>query len=297
MTELQSGFFSTSDGQHLKYQTNFQLFEHDKNLPVILFNYGLVCSEFHWKYQISYFIDKYPIIIHDYRGHYESTGKDELEKLNIPQIAKDTYELLVHLEVERAITVGHSMGSNVSIEMALSYPQKIQALCLISGSIFSAREVMLDSNIMDILTPYLDLFNNKYPKLFDLIWKSSQFNPLMTDIIHKGGFNIKTVSKEFVNLYLKKLGQLGPGIFLQLFKSMSEHCLTLNLDKIDCPTLVISGDSDKVIPHYTQNYIIEKIKNCESYILRNGSHVPQVDFPELVNKRLELFIQDTQKAV
>ena len=72
---------------------------------------------------------------------------------------------------------------------------------------------------------------------------------------------------------------------------MNKHESLNNLSTISTKCLIIGGDCDKVIPNYNQRILHEKIKNSELFILKNGSHVPQIDFPKLVNERIELFIQ------
>ena len=45
-------YFYTSDGTRLFYNTNFQVENIQKDKPVIVFIYGLLCSNFHFKFQI-----------------------------------------------------------------------------------------------------------------------------------------------------------------------------------------------------------------------------------------------------
>ncbi len=293
---MKESHFKTNDGETLFFKTNFDI-NQQTSTPPLLFNYGLVCSEHHWKYQIDYFKDKYPIIIHDYRGHYKSSGADKIKNLTINQLAHDTIELLNYLQLKKAHVIGHSMGANVSLEMAIIDQNRLCSMTLISGSIFSTKDIMLNSNITDILIPYLEKLFHSNPHFFSAVWKTNQYNPLIKNIIHKSGFNSQEVSKEFVQVYLEKLGELGPEIFLQLFNSMSNHTISMSFDKIEIPTLIISGDNDKVIPHYTQFFAHNKIKNSEFYVLRKGSHVPQVDYPLFINERLKLFIAKTQVEV
>ena len=83
MTKLESNkffkenhpnYFTTSDGIRIFYITNFKTNELDKTKPFLVFNYGLVCSFAHFEHQLPYFDSLgYNILIHDYRGHYNSS--------------------------------------------------------------------------------------------------------------------------------------------------------------------------------------------------------------------------------
>ena len=57
----EANFFKTEDNEQIFYNKNFSSF--DKSKKTIVFNYGLVCSNHHWKYQIEYF---------DQRGYQSS---------------------------------------------------------------------------------------------------------------------------------------------------------------------------------------------------------------------------------
>ena len=130
-----------------------------------------------------------------------------------------------------------------------------------------------------------------FPKQFNAFWKSGGWNPLIRKMVHSGGFNLKTVSPEFIEIYLNKLGQLGPELFFQLIEQMNQHDILSFVNKIKCPTLIIGGDNDKVIPNYLQKLTLKELSNSELYVVRNGSHVPQVDFPDMVNERMTFFLE------
>lgn len=295
MEKINNNFLTTRDGEKIFYSTNFKPGEHKE--PVIIFNYGLVCSNFHWSKQLPFFEEQgYSIIIHDYRGHYQSTGMDNLENITFENITGDIEELLIHLGVDKTIMVGHSMGANISLEYALRNPDHILGLVLISGTVIPVKNIMFDSNVMEIATPYLETLMKKYPKIFETVWGSSGMNPIIKKIVHFSGFNAKTVPAEFVEIYLNKLGKLGPQLFFQLFDQLSKHNVLSKLNTLVAPTLIIGGDRDNVIPNHLQFTLKQQIDNSELYILRKGSHVPQVDFPDFINERILYFIRESIKA-
>ena len=77
---------------------------------------------------------------------------------------------------------------------------------------------------------------------------------------------------------------------LQL-NEMQKHDILAHLPQIKIPTLVIGGDNDKVIPNYLQKLLHNNLPNAELYIVHQGSHVPQVDFPQFINERLLYFLE------
>jgi len=285
-----ANFYKTFDGEQIFFNKNFTSVDSTK--PVLVFNYGLVCSNHHWQFQLDYFDSKgYQILIHDYRGHFQSSGKNQIEKITFSQMAKDIVDLCHYLGVENTIQLGHSMGVNVCLQIARDFPEIVKGMVLISGTFMAVKDVMFDSNIMEFITPFCITGLEKYPEIFNKLWSSSGINPIVRNIIHTTGFNRAKVSKEFIEIYLNRMGQLGPELFFQLFQEMTRQNITTGLDRMKMPALIMGGVKDNVIPNHLQRTLASILPNAETYFYINGSHVPQVDFPEMTNERIELFIQ------
>ena len=284
-----SNFFKTSDGEQIFYSKNFITFE--PNRPMIVLNYGLVCSNHHWKFQIP-FLDHlgYQLLIHDYRGHFQSTGAQDVKKITFPQMASDVAELCGFLGINKAIMLGHSMGVNVCLQLAKDYPELVSGMILISGTFINVKDVMFDTNLMEFIAPLAAMGLEKYPEIFKKIWSNSGMNPIVRELIHSTGFNRAKVSKEFIEIYLNRVGQLGADVFFQLFNEMTKQNITASLEKMKMPSLVIGGFKDNVIPNHLQRALASLLPKSETYFLKDGSHVPQADFPEMINERIELFV-------
>lgn len=292
MKDFANAFINVRDGEKIFYSTNFS--EIDSHRPLLVFNYGLVCSNHHWHKQTDAFAAKgYQILLHDYRGHYQSTGKERVSSITFENIVEDLNEIFNKLKIKNAILLGHSMGVNICLEFTRRYPQKVQKLVLISGTAVPVDNIMFHSNIMEHLKPKLLNLLQKYKKTFEILWATSEKNPLVKKIIHMGGFNTDQVSKEFIDIYVSKLGKIGPEIFFQLIGQMQTSDILSFVPSIKQKTLIIGGNNDKVIPNYLQRFLAEQIDQSELYIVYKGSHVPQVDFPDLVNERIEIFLQET----
>jgi non-heme chloroperoxidase len=286
-------YFYTKDHTRIFNTTNFQKREYNDKKPLLVFNYGLVCNNAHWKLQIPYFDELgYQILIHDYRCHYSSSGaEDGVENCTFKNMCEDIHQLLESFQAKKVYMLGHSMGVNVSLEYANSHPENLKGIILISGTVIPPQDVMFDTNVMDILNPYIEKFTTMFPELYKKIWKTSFMNPIARIAIHQGGFNVAKVPEEFIHVYMKRIGELPADIFFKLFKEMHDHDIINHLESIKCPSLVMGGDLDKIIPNYLQNILHKYLTNSELYIVKDGSHVPQADFPDSINHRILRFIQ------
>lgn len=292
ITTNYSNFLKTTDGEQIFYSTNFQIGDEIEHENVIMFNYGLVCSNFHWKEQIPFFSEKgYKVLTHDYRGHYQSSGAQNIGSVTFENITNDMHAICQKLNIKSVILIGHSMGVNVSLEFTRKFPQLVKKLVLISGTVLPVDNIMFNTNAMDYIRPTLTKLSKKFPQTFKSFWKYGGWNPIARKIVLQGGFNPEQVSDEFIEIYMNKLGQLGPELFFQLLDQMQRHHILAHISNINARTLVIGGDSDKVIPNYLQKLLHKNLQNSEIYIIKNGSHVPQIDFPVFINERVSYFLK------
>ncbi|MFZ4713074.1 MAG: alpha/beta fold hydrolase [Bacteriovoracaceae bacterium] len=292
MTQLKSHYINSFDQKKIFFQSNFEP-NLASDAKVVMFNYGLVCSNHHWSKQVSYFQELgYNIILQDYRGHFNSAGADDIPSITFANMAKDMEMILNYLGVKKTHMLGHSMGVNVTLEFARTFPDRIESMILIGGTVLPVTEVMFDTNMMDVSLPYFKMLFEKFPDQTSFVWKTSGKNPLIQAMIMDGGFNKQKVSMEFVQIYLNRIGLLTPELFFKLFQEMTDHNIMSYLESIETRSLVIGGEKDKVIPFSMQRLLKGKLKNSELYMVKNGSHVPQVDFPELLNERFHFFFSN-----
>jgi pimeloyl-ACP methyl ester carboxylesterase len=150
---------------------------------------------------------------------------------------------------------------------------------------------MFDTNLMEYIVPVTEEILKRYREVFQFVWDTQAMNPMTLKLIHSQGFNEKQVGRDFIEVYMNRVAQLGPDLFLQLFNQMQGHSILGHLDQMKIPALIIGGDRDRVIPYHLQRLLHQRLSGSEIYLVKEGSHVPQVDFPEYVNARMRLFLE------
>ncbi len=283
-------FFKSFDGTKIFYSKEGQG-------PVLLFCYGLVCSKLHWAYQMEYFKQKgYTVVWFDYRGHHNSEIPKDIGKLTLENIAHDAQYLLEELKIENVTVLGHSMGVNVVLELYRRIPEKIQALVLANGSARAPLETMFRSNISQFVFPVLYNFYKKYPNIANLLWSAQGKSKIAPWLVAQLGFNPNLARTEDVEAYIKLVAKLDMIVLLQLLKDYENYDATSWLHEIKVPTLVISGENDFIIPYEAQEVMHQLIPYSKFELIRNGSHCPQMDIPDLVNLIIERFLNEASQT-
>ncbi len=286
---MQNGFYKTFDGTRLFYSV-------EGSGPPLLFCYGLVCSKLHWSYQMDYFKKNYTVIWFDYRGHHRSDAPAKPEALTIDNIAHDIECLMDELHLPKATLLGHSMGVNLVLEFYKRCPQRVEAMVLANGNARGPLETLLRTNFMHMAFPYIYEAYKRHPRLVNLIWKAQGKSKIVPWIVGQLGFNPNLAKSEDIETYVRMLSQMDMIITLQLLKDYETYDATPWLHRIDIPTLIISGENDLIIPREAQEIMHQLIPASKYELIRNGSHCPQMDIPELINIMIERFLAENSLA-
>jgi pimeloyl-ACP methyl ester carboxylesterase len=102
------------------------------NGPAIIFVHGWTCDESSWQGQVPAFSKRNRVITLDLPGH----GKSDLPKdgkFSMALFARAVEAVRAEAKVDRAVFVGHSMGTPVIRTYALMYPAHVAGLVLVDG--------------------------------------------------------------------------------------------------------------------------------------------------------------------
>lgn len=70
------------------------------------------------------------VITLDPLGHGKSDRPRQMWRYSIPEFAKQTVALLDHLELERAVVGGTSLGANITLEVAAAAPERLRGMVI-----------------------------------------------------------------------------------------------------------------------------------------------------------------------
>jgi pimeloyl-ACP methyl ester carboxylesterase len=74
------------------------------------------------------------VIVYDRRGCTRSQRPQPYPRTSVPEHADDAAALLQALEAIPALLIGRSYGGEIAIDLALRYPDRVQALVLLEGA-------------------------------------------------------------------------------------------------------------------------------------------------------------------
>ncbi len=258
--------------------------------PPLVFCYGFACSALHWTYQIDYFRKNFKCIWLDYRGHRKTPIPEKIETLTIESIVKDVQSVLDFLDIKEAVFLGHSMGVSVVLEYAHQFPHQVLGLVLANGTSKRPLETLFGGNRFAPAFQFFINMEKTMPAMIEEIWNVRGKAQVFSLLFGAVGFNRSMSHPDDIHAYAQQIAKFPPLVMTAMMEDYEKFDATPWLHQIKMPTLVISGDRDYITPPETQELIHQLIPQSEFMTVRNGSHCSTIDFPELINLRIEKFL-------
>ena len=119
--------YALVNGVNIYYET------HGSGTPLVF------CHEFagdyrSWESQVGFFSRNYKVITYCARGYPPSDVPDSVDLYSQSQFVNDLKGLLTTLNVEKVHLVGLSMGGNVALNFAISFPGMVFSL-VVAGTV------------------------------------------------------------------------------------------------------------------------------------------------------------------
>ena len=218
-----------------------------------------------WEQQLPAF-SSCRFVAYDRLGH----GRSQLVSGSPGDAVGDLDALMQHLRIDRFHLVGTAAGGMVALDYALSFPQRLRSLVL-ANSIGGVQD-----------EDYLALHRRLRP--------APQFNALPPHV------------RELGPAY-RAANPAGEARWIELERqSRAEHPLPApqpprnritfaSLEKLDMPTLLLTGDADLYVPPPVLNLFSARIKKSTSVVLPEVGHSAYWEQPEAFNRTVLDFIQ------
>ena len=268
-------FFVELNGLKIQVYDSSKRYSYQTPLTII-FLHGSPGQISNWKYQISYFEEKYRVVAYDQRGYGRS---DKPIEVTLNDYLDDLTSLMnkLNISVEDAVLIGHSFGGMVAQAYARDHP--IKGLVLI-GSLIKIKPDMIDKIIWHL------------PPVF---WRRLLFteNPLTRKVYRDLFFSPSTsdeIFQEFIKDNREYLESLPAHAFRYL-KFFRDYDASNWLPEIKVPALVIVGEDDKVTPKDESVKIHELLPNSRLVILERAGHLILYERAEELNKLVDEFIK------
>ncbi|MDA6072799.1 alpha/beta hydrolase [Flavobacterium sp. AC] len=223
----------------------------------IVFLHGFLENKKMWSDYVDFFSEQYHIITIDLLGHGKSDSLGYVHSME--DNAKVVHEVLAHLQVEKAIIIGHSMGGYVGLAFAELFPKNINKLVLLnSTSKADSHEKKINRNraIKAVKQNYINFVNLAIGNLFS-------------------ENNRARLTEEIEEAKIQALKTPLQGIVASLEGMKIRKDRVLLLQKNLFPVLLILGKKDPVL-NYEESIL--QIENTNAKLVSfDDGHMSQIE--------------------
>jgi pimeloyl-ACP methyl ester carboxylesterase len=255
--------------------------------PTMVFVHGLSGSWPNWLEQLPVFAREHRVIAMDLPGFGHSPMP--AETITISLYARILDSLLEALGVSAATLVGNSMGGFVSAELAIAFPQRVERLVLISAAGISTYRHRGAERIEPYLrraAPIVAAYTGWTATRSDWIARRRGLRNLAL------GFVTRHPGRLPAPLAAEQIRGAGKPGFMQALRANLDYPVRERLPEIACPTLIVWGDEDKVIPVSDASVFEELIPNSRKVIFEDTGHMAMLERPGAFNELLAEFVAE-----
>lgn len=258
----------------------------------LLLSDGICCDGFIYKYLWDD-LARYASVAHwNYRGHGRSANPADPESIGVEAHVTDLDAVRRHLGDPPVVLVGHSFGTQVSLEAYRLRPDNVRAIVLLCGSYGRVTHTFKNSEVLANVLPKLVELTAKHPRLTRALWSRVPSKTALRVALFTGEVDPRTVRPEDIEPYFQHVAHVDFPMFVRMLSLAGEHSAEDILPSIGVPVLIVAGDRDSFTPPELSRHMADTIPQAELVMLSGGTHVAPLEQHELVTLRIEKFLSE-----
>jgi pimeloyl-ACP methyl ester carboxylesterase len=219
-----------------------------------------------WHYQYDYLGKAHSPIAPDLPGHGRSSGVEGLR--TVQDYSDFLVAFLDDLKINSAVIAGRSMGGAIAMDLAIRYPDRVEALLLLA----TAAKFNLPAE-------RIETWRN--------VTMGRAGQPFNND-----GYSPKTIAEhpEIIREGWGEQIRTDPRVRWGDMIAASQVDLCETIGRIQQPTLILAGRDDTVTPPADAELLKSKIKDARLELIADASHNLTTEQPDAVNAALGNFL-------
>ncbi len=253
----------------------------------LVFVHGLSGCWANWLEQLPVLAAEHRVITLDLPGFGYSPMPRQ--QITISGYARLLDRLLGQLDIDAAAVVGNSMGGFIAAELAIAFPQRVERLVLISAAGISTTGHHGSTRAVPVirrLETALAGAGAWVAARSDTLARRARLREALLNVV------VRHPSRLPAALAAEQLRGAGKPGFLQGLQAVLDYDIRERLPEIACPTLIVWGDRDRLIPVHDADVFAELIPNSRKVVFHDTGHMAMLERPAAFNALLEDFLAE-----
>ena len=283
---------STHEHDEIELHGHRVRFLHGGEGPPVLLIHGITGRSSQWEPAIRHLAAGHAVIAPDLLGHGESAKPRG--DYSLGAYASAVRDTIVALGYDRATVVGHSLGGGIAMQFAYQFPERCERLVLVSsGGLGREVHLMLRAATLpgsELVLPVLTHAS--------LLAGGERLGRGLRMLGLRAGTDMAEIARGFASL-----GDADArSAFIQTMRAVLDAGgqRVSALDRLylaeSVPTLLVWGESDRIIPIEHGRAAHEAMPGSRLEVLPGVGHFPQLERPFEFATLLAEFIAETEPA-
>lgn len=253
--------------------------------PVFVLLHGFGASLYSW-HAVMEPLSQYGTVIAFDRPAFGLTERPMTWEGESPYSSQAQVDLLLGLldyfNIEQAILVGNSAGGTVSMNFYLQHPERVAALVLVDPAVYGGGGAPAGTQWL-LRTPQMR-------HIGPLIARQIQVRG--PELLQTAWYDPSKLTQETIDAYQKPLlVENWDKALWELTVASQESNLPDRLAEFTLPVLVITGDSDKIVPTENSIQLADELPNAALVVIPQAGHVPHEEQPDLFLQAVDEFLK------
>ena len=241
----------------------------------ILLVHGFSADKDNWTRLAKSLTPDYHVVALDLPGFGESTKLQD-RSYNIASQVLRLDRFVTELKLDKFHIAGNSMGGSISGRYAVHFPDKVVSLGLFNtGGVYSCEKSEMMKRVEKGENPLLIETPEQYDGMLEFVFVQTPTIPgsvkkfLVKKAIADKAFNEKILKEIFQEMYI----------------------MEADLSKIKADTLILWGDTDRLIDVSCTKTLEKGIKKSTTVVMKDCGHLPMLERPEETAKHYLAFLK------
>lgn len=263
-------FCKSADNLNIYYEVQGNL----QTAQTLVFLNGLTQSTLSWGLITPSFKEQYKIILLDFIFQGQSDKSGDWRDFN--QHARDVKSVLDFEKIDYCTVIGLSYGSLVAQHFAVNHPTYLNKLILIST--FAHK------------TAYYDALELSWWRALEVGGYNLMLDIMLPSVLSETYFANPLIPIAAMKELRKEANQNSEAIFNLMRATKEREDYRKNLEKIHCPTLIIQGEKDLLLPVHLAEEVQAHIAGSQLKVIKNAGHTLNLEFVPEVCALMKAFL-------
>jgi pimeloyl-ACP methyl ester carboxylesterase len=254
--------------------------------PAVMFIHGLSGCWQNWLENIPHFARNHRVIAVDLPGFGES--EMPVEPISMKGYSDTIDALMTELGIDTAQIVGNSMGGFIGAELAIQHPARVERLVLVAAAGLSVEYIRterthgLRHRAENVAFFYIGWLASRS----QTVARRRRLRSLLLLLVAAHPQKLPP------ELTIEQVSGSGKPGFSDALDAMLDYPLRDRLEKITCPTFIVWGDKDRLVPVKDAAVFEKLISDSRAVVYKDTGHISMMERPARFNADVEAFLDE-----